>query len=139
MTIPSSSPPEIDFLSGQFYVDGAREAYRWLRENAPVYFDANSDLWGVATYDGVLAVERDPQTFSNAGGSRPDTGPLPWMIDMDGAAHSKRRKLVSRGFTPGARAGRRAAPPRHLRRPASTASASGASATSCTTSPRRSR
>lgn len=81
-------------------MEGAPEAYRWLRDHAPVYFDASSDLWGVSTYEGVLAVERDSATFSNAGGSRPDTGPLPWMIDMDGAAHSKRRRLVSRGFTP---------------------------------------
>jgi cytochrome P450 family 142 subfamily A polypeptide 1 len=76
-----------------------------------VYFDENSGLWGIATYEAVLAAGRDAQTFSSAGGSRPDTGPLPWMIDMDGAAHSKRRKLVSRGFTPG---GVRAAEP-HLR------------------------
>src|SRR5687767_3647262 len=26
---------------------------------------------------------------------------MPWMIDMDGEAHSKRRRLVSGGFTPG--------------------------------------
>ena len=71
-----------------------------MRASAPVYFDEASNLWGVATYDGVLAVERDPVTFSNAGGTRPDTGPLPWMIDMDGEAHAKRRKLVNRGFTP---------------------------------------
>ena len=101
MTAPHPSPSHIDFLSGQFYVDGAREAYRWLRENAPVHLDVNSGLWGISTFDGVLAAERDAQTFSSAGGSRPDTGPLPWMIDMDGAAHSKRRKLVSHGFTPG--------------------------------------
>ncbi|MEY2422100.1 MAG: cholest-4-en-3-one 26-monooxygenase [Acidimicrobiaceae bacterium] len=97
----ASASPHIDFLSGAFYIDGAREAYRWLRETAPVYFDANSGLWGVATYEEVLTVERDAQSFSSAGGSRPDTGPLPWMIDLDGAAHSKRRRLVSRGFTPG--------------------------------------
>jgi cytochrome P450 family 142 subfamily A polypeptide 1 len=93
--------PDIDFLAGRFYVDGAREAYRWLRANAPVHHDANSGLWGVARYEDVLAVERDPRTFSSAGGSRPDTGPLPWMIDMDGADHAKRRKVVSAGFTPG--------------------------------------
>ena len=93
--------PEIDFLSGRFYVDGAREAYRWMRANAPVCFDSDSGLWGIATYADVLAVGRDPRTFSSAGGSRPDTGPLPWMIDLDGSAHAKRRKLVSRGFTPG--------------------------------------
>jgi cytochrome P450 family 142 subfamily A polypeptide 1 len=96
----SDGTPAIDLLSGRFYVEHARDAYRWMREHAPVYFDENSGLWGVATYDGVLAAERDAQTFSNAGGSRPETGPLPWMIDMDGGAHAKRRKLVSRGFTP---------------------------------------
>jgi cytochrome P450 family 142 subfamily A polypeptide 1 len=96
-----STPPNIDFLSGEFYIVGAREAYRWLRETAPVYFDVNSSLWGISRYADVIAAERDAQSFSSAGGSRPDTGPLPWMIDMDGAAHTKRRKLVSRGFTPG--------------------------------------
>jgi len=93
-------PPAIDFLSGDFYVGGAREAYQWLRAHAPVHFDTSSGLWGIATYEGVVAAGRDATTFSSAGGSRPDTGPLPWMIDLDGEAHAKRRKLVSRGFTP---------------------------------------
>jgi cholest-4-en-3-one 26-monooxygenase len=93
-------PVEIDFLSGAFFTERARDAYRWMRQTAPVHLDERNQLWGVATYDGVLAVERDPATFSSALGSRPDTGPLPWMIDLDGSDHTKRRKLVSRGFTP---------------------------------------
>ena len=97
MTAPA---PPIDLLSGAFFLDGAREAYRWLRANAPVHFDETSGLWGLATYDTVLTAERDARTFSSAGGSRPEAGPMPWMIDMDGEAHTKRRKLVSRGFTP---------------------------------------
>jgi cholest-4-en-3-one 26-monooxygenase len=91
--------PEIDFQSGAFYND-ARETYRWMRTNAPVCRDERTGIWGVTTYDGVLAAERDDLTFSNAEGTRPDTGPMPWMLDLDGAAHSKRRKLVSGGFTP---------------------------------------
>jgi cytochrome P450 family 142 subfamily A polypeptide 1 len=93
-------PPAIDLLAADFYVDGAREAYAWMRAHAPVHFDEQSNLWAVATYAGVMAVGRDPATFSSAGGSRPDTGPMPWMIDMDAPDHLKRRKLVSRGFTP---------------------------------------
>jgi len=93
--------PEIDLLAGAFYGEGARETYAWMRAVAPAYFDEKNQLWALSTYDGVLAAERDATTFSNAGGSRPDTGPLPWMIDMDGRDHAKRRKLVSRGFTPG--------------------------------------
>jgi len=92
--------PHIDLLAADFYVSGARDAYAWMREHAPVHHDDANDLWGVATYSGVMAVGRDPATFSSAGGSRPDTGPMPWMIDMDAPDHLKRRKLVSRGFTP---------------------------------------
>jgi len=92
--------PPIDLLAADFYVNGARDAYAWMREHAPVHFDERNQLWGVATYAGVMAVGRDPATFSNAGGSRPGYGPMPWMIDMDAPHHLKRRKLVSRGFTP---------------------------------------
>ncbi|MSO79661.1 MAG: cytochrome P450 [Acidimicrobiia bacterium] len=72
----------------------------WMRANAPVHFDEKNGMWGIASYDGVLAAGRDSITFSNAGGSRPNTGPLPWMIDLDNPEHHKRRKLVSKGFTP---------------------------------------
>ena len=93
-------PPDIRLLGLDSFAD-TRATYRWMRANAPVYFDESNGVWGVATYNHVLTVERDVATFSNAGGSRPDTGPLPWMIDMDAPDHSKRRKLVSSGFTPG--------------------------------------
>ena len=56
---------DIDLLDGGFYVD-ARDKYTWMRENAPVYFDENSGLWGIASYSALLAMEKDPATFSNA-------------------------------------------------------------------------
>jgi cholest-4-en-3-one 26-monooxygenase len=57
----------------------------------------------------VQSAGRDPATFANGGGSRPDTGPLPWMIDLDGPAHRTRRRLVSGAFTPAQVRGRRPA------------------------------
>ena len=93
--------PSVDFLSGAFFAQ-ARPAYAWMRANEPVFFDETNRLWGFATYELVQAAGRDPQTFSNAGGSRPDTGPLPWMIDLDASAHHTRRRLVSKAFTPAA-------------------------------------
>src|SRR5437016_5251191 len=90
---------DIDLLDGKFYVD-PHEKYTWLRENAPVYFDAPRGVWGIASYAALLAMEKDPATFSNAGGIRPDGGPIPMMIDMDDPEHWKRRKLVNKGFTP---------------------------------------
>ena len=94
------SRPAVDLLSGEFFVDGARQAYAWFRDHEPVFRDEANGLWGVATYAGVRAAGRDGEVFSSALGSRPEAGPMPWMIDMDGEAHSKRRRLVSGGFTP---------------------------------------
>jgi cytochrome P450 family 142 subfamily A polypeptide 1 len=91
---------DINLLEGTFYVD-AKEEYAWMRANAPVYFDPQTSMWGIASYDAVLAAEKDTKTFSNAGGSQPVNGPIPMMIDMDDPEHWKRRKLVNKGFTPG--------------------------------------
>src|SRR5262245_22394629 len=90
----------IDLLAGDFYGERAASAHRWMRANSPVHFDEANGIWGVATYAGVRAAGSDPATFSNADGSRPKIGPMPWMIDMDPPDHLKRRKLVNRGFTP---------------------------------------
>jgi cytochrome P450 family 142 subfamily A polypeptide 1 len=92
--------PDIDLLDGSFYVDDPHAKYTWMRANAPVYFDEPNGVWGFASYAAVLGASRDPSRFSNAGGIRPDSGPLPMMIDMDDPQHLKRRKLVNRGFTP---------------------------------------
>ena len=94
------SPSAIDLMSGAFYAGDAREGYRWLRQNAPVWYDEANGIWGIATYAAVVDASTTPAAFSNANGSRPFHGPLPMMIDMDDPAHRNRRKLVNRGFTP---------------------------------------
>lgn len=91
---------QIDLLAGDLYGDAARQAYAWMRREAPVYRDEKNELFGIATHAGVLAASRDEVTFSSEGGSRPKLPPMPWMIDLAGAAHRKRRKLVSHAFTP---------------------------------------
>jgi len=93
--------PDIDLLDGAFYGGDPHPTYTWMRANAPVYFDAAHNVWGLASYAAVLGASKDPSTFSSAGGIRPDSGPIPMMIDMDDPEHWKRRKLVNRGFTPG--------------------------------------
>lgn len=91
--------PDVDLTDGRFYASGAaREAYRWMRANQPVFRDRNG-LAAAATYRAVIDAERHPELFSNAGGIRPSTPPLPHMIDMDDPAHLLRRKLVNAGFT----------------------------------------
>jgi cytochrome P450 family 142 subfamily A polypeptide 1 len=91
---------DIDLVSGEFYGSDPLDQYAWMRANAPVYFDERNGVWGIATYHRLKAIAKDPATFSNAGGIRPDNGPLPMMIDMDDPEHVRRRKLVNSGFTP---------------------------------------
>jgi len=71
-----------------------------MRREAPVYWDARSEVWGIARYEDVLTIEKDPQTFSSQRAPRPHGGPLPMMISMDNPEHQRRRSLVNRGFTP---------------------------------------
>ncbi len=95
----SGTKPDVDFTDGNFYADGkAREAYRWMRANQPVFRDRHG-LAAAATYQAVLDAERNPELFSSTGGIRPETPGMPYMIDMDDPSHLLRRKLVNAGFT----------------------------------------
>jgi cytochrome P450 family 142 subfamily A polypeptide 1 len=88
------------FASGDFWGGDPHAALAWFRRHDPVPFDEAAAVWGVTRYDHVRAVSTQPALFSNAGGIRPDTGPIPMMIDMDDPDHLRRRKLVNKGFTP---------------------------------------
>jgi cytochrome P450 family 142 subfamily A polypeptide 1 len=92
--------PEIKLLDGHFYADDPHRWFAWLRQHAPVYWDENDQVWGIALHEDVQALSRDPETFCNRRGSRPDSPPLPSMINLDDPAHKRRRNLVNRGFTP---------------------------------------
>ena len=94
-----TSRPDVDLADGNFFADGsARDAYRWMRANEPVFRDREG-LAAAATYQAVLDAERNPEIFSNTGGIRPDQPAMPYMIDMDDPDHLLRRKLVNAGFT----------------------------------------
>jgi cholest-4-en-3-one 26-monooxygenase len=92
--------PAIRLLDGRFYADDPHPHFHWLREHAPIYRDETAGVWGVARYDDVMAVSRDPETFCSRHSSRPDSPPIPSMINLDDPLHKRRRNLVNRGFTP---------------------------------------
>ena len=96
----TSTAPDIDLTDGRFYADSAsaRAAYRWMRQNQPVFRDRNG-LAAAATYQAIIESERNPELFSNTGGIRPEHPGMPYMIDMDDPEHLVRRKLVNHGFT----------------------------------------
>ena len=98
----TTSPAElsIGLADGTFYGGDPFPAFAWMREHAPAYFDETSGVWGITRYQDVREISKDPDTFSNAGGIRPDGFPLPMMIETDAPEHVRRRRLVSEGFTP---------------------------------------
>ena len=91
--------PAIRLLDGFFYVGEPLEHFRWMREHAPVYWDASSRLWGIALHADVMKISKSPGLFCSRLSSRPDSPPLPSMINMDDPQHKLRRALVNSGFT----------------------------------------
>jgi cytochrome P450 family 142 subfamily A polypeptide 1 len=91
---------EFDLLDGNWYASQPYDDWAWMREHAPVYWDATNRVWALTRYHDVLAVEKDATTFSSHYAPRPHGQHLPMMISMDEPEHARRRKLVSRGFTP---------------------------------------
>ena len=93
---------DISLLDRFFYLD-PWERYRWMRDNAPVYWDPSADggLWAVTRYADVMAVAKDPDLFCSGKSSRPERGSwIPSMINLDEPLHKRRRNIVNRGFTP---------------------------------------
>jgi len=97
----TTEAPTINLLDPGFYVD-PYGAYRWLRDNDPVHWDATHRIWGVSRYEDVVAVEKDTATYSSLWGSRPATDQRDdtSMINLDDPQHQRQRMLVARQFTP---------------------------------------
>ena len=91
---------DVNLLDGTWYAEDPHPVWNWMRREAPVYWDEAAAVWGIARYDDVLAIEKDPKTFSSKRAPRPHGTPLPMMISMDDPDHQRRRSLVNRGFTP---------------------------------------
>src|SRR6204780_3067004 len=90
----------IDLMDGTFYGREPHDAYAWMRDHAPVFYDEVNDLWAAASYAAVKAASVDTEAFSSAQGIRPKFPQLPMMIDFDAPEHVRRRRLVSEGFPP---------------------------------------
>jgi cytochrome P450 family 142 subfamily A polypeptide 1 len=96
-----TAPLRVNVIDPAFYVD-PWDAYRWLRDEAPVFWDPVQKLWAISRYDDVVAVERDRARYSSHEGSRPhlDQADDQSMINMNDPAHQAQRNLVARRFTP---------------------------------------
>lgn len=112
---------DIDVLSPEVYAKGDPDRnglpyaeYALLREKAPCYRHALHDpmmvdrLWVVTRHEDVWRVDRDADDFSSRSGitarifspEQVDIGGKPMMIGLDGQAHRRNRRVVSKAFTP---------------------------------------
>jgi cytochrome P450 family 142 subfamily A polypeptide 1 len=89
---------DIRLTDGDFYASEPFAQYAWMRAVAPVYFDGT--VWGIARHDDLMTASKDSETFCNRHGMRPDSPPIPSMINLDDPEHRRRRGLVNKGFTP---------------------------------------
>ena len=52
--------PEIRLMDGSWYAEDPHPHWRWMRENAPVYWDEAGQVWGITRHADIQALSRDP-------------------------------------------------------------------------------
>jgi cytochrome P450 len=99
------SPMEFDPYSDAFF-DDPYDTYRWMREEAPVYYSDRWDFYALTRNADVVAAHRDWETFSSAYGVTLDAlsmrhrfDELNMLILLDPPEHERLRKLVRQVFT----------------------------------------
>src|SRR6201999_3112868 len=103
-TRPDGAPAEFNPYSDVFF-DDPYETYRWMRDEAPVYYSERWDFYALTRYDDVVAAHRDWETFSSAYGVTLDGLSMRqrlntnMLIIMDPPEHERLRKLVRQVFT----------------------------------------
>lgn len=108
-----STCPYIDLAAPESFKGGApREMYRWLRQNAPVYWHEDpvqGGFWAVTRQKELDYVSKNPQLFSSWQktcfyADPEDDVTLDLMrlllINMDPPDHVKYRRIVRNAFTP---------------------------------------
>lgn len=110
---PAMGTRNLDIFDPDIYVAGVpHDAFRVLRAEQPVSFQAEppdgTGFWAITKYEDVVAISKDPGTFSSwkGGTNIPDYPPdsldviRMLMVNMDPPQHTKFRRLTSTGFTP---------------------------------------
>jgi cytochrome P450 len=112
------SCPQAYTLTDAETVENPYEFYRWMLDEAPVYFDPGLDMYIVAGYDLIRKVALDTEGFSNQQAQlnqwnlRPGGMParameilecgvpqVPMLVTSDPPAHKRSRVLVQMAFT----------------------------------------
>src|SRR3981081_3244995 len=97
------SPMEFNPYSDSFF-DDPYDTYRWMRDEAPVYYSERWDFYPLTRNADVVAAHRDWESFSSAYGVTLDAlsmrhrfDELKMLILMDPPEHERLGKLVGQG------------------------------------------
>ncbi|GAA1365232.1 cytochrome P450 [Arthrobacter rhombi] len=74
VAVPDSIARQIVLPEGHRDDDAVFEAYRWMRENAPlaqVKVEGYDPLWLVVKHADIMEIERQPHVFTSGGGDKP--------------------------------------------------------------------
>jgi cytochrome P450 len=100
----NSSPMEFNPYSDSFF-DDPYETYRWMRDEAPVYYSERWDFYALTRNADVIAAHRNWEAFSSSYGVTLDALSMRHKFDMnmlilmDPPEHERLRKLVRQVFT----------------------------------------
>lgn len=86
----------------QVVAEDPHDLYRELRENHPVYYVEERDLWIVSRYEDIQQMVKDPETWTSQRGVTPNEyqPDNPSLITIDPPHHTVMRHSVNRAFTP---------------------------------------
>ena len=93
MSISTSRVMEYDPFSQEFQADPF-PVYRWMRDEAPVFYSEKWNWWALSRFEDVRAAATDPQTFlrptraSTSTTPRRTSGPG-FLPDIDNPRHDQ--------------------------------------------------
>ncbi|CAJ1509128.1 cytochrome P450 [[Mycobacterium] holstebronense] len=93
-----------DPFSDEYY-ENPFDIYRRMREEAPLYYNAEEDFYALTRHEDVSAALKDFETYSSARGCdlamvRSGEAPQKMIIFMDPPDHRHMRSLLNKAFTP---------------------------------------
>lgn len=109
----SHAAPGFNPFDDEYLLDPYR-VFSQIRQEEPVFYNAKTGYWVVSKYEDIVAIFRDPETYSAKPAVQPHKAPCPaaiekllevdWvpngmLVDEDPPIHTKRRRVLRRGLT----------------------------------------
>jgi cytochrome P450 len=98
-----SDPKLSEILRKKEFFDNPYDTYRYMRENAPVFYDQPSKLWFITRHEDVARALDNPSIYSSSRGNALQDTPLrvgKTLGSMDPPRHDQLRGIIGRGLNP---------------------------------------